>query len=110
MIADFWKPFLFRYAPLQRLPKIIVLYFDLIFFKKWVTSIYNADIGSERFKIHLDNSKHVAYNKDTKSGATDRRLRPQIRLLKDLTALALERRAVISFYMQGLQRTPSQVR
>ena len=45
-----------------------------------------------------------------KSGTTDRRLRPQIRLLKDLTALALERRAVISFYMQGLQRTPLQVR
>ena len=43
MTADFWKPFPFRYAPLQRLPKIIVLYFDFIFYKKWVTSIYNAD-------------------------------------------------------------------
>ena len=48
MIADFWKPFLFRYAPLQRLPKIIVLYFDLIFFFFWVTSIYNADDGYMR--------------------------------------------------------------
>ena len=66
--------------------------------------------GSDRLKIALDNSRCIAYNEVTKSGATDRRLRPQIRLLKDLTALDLERRAVISFYMQGLQRTPSQVR
>lgn len=63
-----------------------------------------------RHKNNLDNSRHIAYNEDTKSGATDRRLRPQIRLLKDLTALALERWAVISFYMQGLQRTSLQVR
>ena len=47
-------------------------------------------------KMHLDNLKYIAYNKDAKSGATDRRLRPQIRLLKDLTALALECWAVIS--------------
>ncbi|MDY3087976.1 MAG: hypothetical protein SOW51_01985, partial [Oscillospiraceae bacterium] len=53
VIADFWKPFLFRYAPLQRLPKIIVLYFDLIFFKKWVTSIYNAEIMSKKYEKTL---------------------------------------------------------
>ena len=82
-----------------------IYFFEVLFIKN--KSRY---IGSERLKIHLDNSRHIAYNKDTKSGATDRRLRPQIRLLKDLTALALERWAVISFFMQGLRQTPSQVR
>ena len=54
MTADFWKPFPFRYAPLQRLPKIIVLYFDLIFFKKWVTSIYNAEEKPKMIIAPLD--------------------------------------------------------
>jgi len=53
---------------------------------KPVTTLFlNLSLALQH-KNSLDNSRHIAYNGDTKSGTTDRRLRPQIRLLKDLTA------------------------
>ncbi len=62
MTGEFWKPFTFRYASLQRLPKIIVLYFDFIFYKKWVTSIYNAETFIYNVIFLLDSEQDILYN------------------------------------------------
>ena len=42
--------------------KNIVLYFDFIFYRKWVTSIYNAENLQSRSNLHLDSNRDIKYN------------------------------------------------
>ena len=42
--------------------KNIVLYFDFIFYEKWVTSIYNAETTPEKLKQIVDKCTFWGYN------------------------------------------------